>query len=165
MKKNLYLFSIIFSVVLLFSSCISSRKKIESPPVRVQNVTTQNDKNSNYIKANEWMVQSFGNTESVIQFTDIEAGIVKGKYIMKEGSTTTGLYGVTTSSPSFYAIITIRVKDNASRIEILPPIGMYSQTANGIEFGFTPYVFNKSADELIASFKEIMVGKSKNNNW
>ena len=76
---------------------------------------TKSDKNYNFIKANEWMVQTFNNAKSVIQFKDKEAGIVKGKYVMKEGIISTGPY--TQSTPTFFSVITIRVKDKASRIE------------------------------------------------
>ena len=55
------------------------------------------------------MAQSFNDAKSVIQFKDKEAGIVKGKYLMRVG---------VGSEPSFYSVITIRVEDSVSRIEI-----------------------------------------------
>ena len=56
---------------------------IPSPESATKNVQTKTNKNSNFIKANEWMVQSFNDAKSVIQFKDKEAGIFKGKYPIK----------------------------------------------------------------------------------
>jgi hypothetical protein len=117
----------------MFISCLSIKKTLESPPTRMKKIENNSNKDSNFIKANEWMVETFNNAESVIQFTDKEAGIVKGKYIMKKGKVSTSAY--VASTDPFYAVITIRVKDNASRIEIAPPTSMYSQTADGVEYG------------------------------
>jgi hypothetical protein len=109
------------------------------------------------------MVATFNNAESVIQFTDKEAGIVKGKYIMKKGIISTSAY--VASTDPFYAVITIRVKDNAARIEIDAPAGMYSQTADGKEYGFTPETFKIDTDVLIADFEQTMISKSVNDDW
>ena len=117
----------------------------------------------NFVRANEWMVETFNNAESVIQFTDKEAGIVEGRYVMQEGLVSTSPYS--TPIPSFSAIITIRVKDNASRIEIDPPSGMYTQVSMKVEYGFTPEMFNESADELIANFERRMLGGANKSDW
>ncbi len=162
-KLSLTLLTVIITTGLFFTSCVSSRQTIASPETKVKNVVNKSDKNSNYIKANEWMVQAFGDAESVIQFTDKEAGIVKGKYVMKQGAISTSAY--VQSTPSFYAIITIRVKDEACRIEIVAPTGMYSQKVMGVETGFTPEMFNTSSDLLIADFETNMLKKSANDSW
>lgn len=162
MKKS-YLVLTIIAVAFLLTSCMSTRTIIDSPEAKIQNVENELDKNSNYIKANEWMVQNFNDAESVIQFSDKEAGIVKGKYRMKAGIVSTSPY--VASTPSFYAIITLRVKDKASRIEIVAPTGMYSQKSMDVEYGFTPEIFNTQADELILKFKNHMIGKSANDDW
>lgn len=148
-----------------FISCVSSKKILESPNPIIKNVENKSDKNSNYIKANEWMVESFNDAESVIQFTDKDAGVVKGKYIMRKGSSTANGFGGVTTIESFYAIITIRVKDSASRIEIDPPSGMYSQKVMGDEYGFTPEIFTVSANTLILDFEEHMLKKGANDDW
>jgi len=157
--KPFILFLICFGV----TSCTVQRKALGSPAPRVKTIENGVDKNSNFIKANEWMVETFNNAESVIQFTDKEAGIVKGKYIMREGTVSTSAYVQSVSS--FSAIITIRVKEGASRIEIDAPSGMYSMKTMGIEYGFTPEMFNTSADELILDFETSMIKESNNNDW
>ena len=98
--------AVLFVILILFMSCFASRIQIPSPETEIKNVETKSNKNSNFIKANEWMVQSFNDAKSVIQFKDKEAGIVKGKYLMKTGVVSTSPY--TQSRPPFYSIITIR---------------------------------------------------------
>lgn len=157
--RSLLILLVFFGV----SSCTVQRKALESPPAKVQNVENELDKNENYIKANEWMVETFNNAESVIQFTDKEAGIIKGKYVMREGVTSSSAYAA--SIPAFSVIITLRVKEGASRIEIDPPTGMYSQKVMGVEYGFTPEMFNASADVLLTDFETRMLDKGKNTDW
>jgi len=162
MKKIYYTVAIILVSVTL-SSCGLSRTAINSPDAKEKNITNTFDQNDNYIKANEWMVQTFNNAKSVIQFSDKEAGIVKGKYIMKTGTISTNAYAA--SIPDFSATITIRVKDNAARIEILAPDGMFSQKAYGVQYGFTAEMFNNSADALISDFEKNMKSESANKDW
>ena len=35
-----------------------------------------------FVKSNTWMVDVFKNSESVIQFSDKEAGVIKGKFVL-----------------------------------------------------------------------------------
>ena len=163
MKKSIKV-SALFLVITVFTSCATlTVVKIPTPEPTIKNVETESDKNSNFIKANEWMVQSFNDAKSVIQFKDKEAGIVKGKYLLKAGVVSTSPY--TASIPSFYSIITIRVKDNLARIEIDAPSGMYSFKVYGIEKGFTKEMFLAEASKLINNFDIYMKKKSSNDNW
>lgn len=164
MKKK-YLLTLFVALSTMFTSCVSTKKLLDSPPPKTKTIENKATKNSNFIKANEWMVETFNDAESVIQFTDKEAGIVKGKYIMRKGSVTAGLYGTSTTVEPFYAIITIRVKDKACRIEIDPPSGMYTQKAMDVEYGFTPEQFNLETDVLLADFEKAMLSKSVNEDW
>jgi hypothetical protein len=162
--KKIYLAAVIFVTSLTLNSCGSYKAvTLESPDVKVKNVTNTADKNSNYIKANEWMVETFNNATSVIQFSDKEGGIVKGKYVMKVGVVSSSPYAA--STPDFYALITIRVKDSVSRIEVTPPTGMYSLISFGVELGFTPKMFDESAEGLISKFETRMKSETANKNW
>lgn len=78
---------------------------------------TPGTKDQLYLKANNWMIETFNNAESVIQHTDKEEGVIIGKYLM-HGSSVAGIYG--NVDTRVYAIIDIRVKDGKSRIEIKP---------------------------------------------
>jgi len=163
MKKSIKV-SALFLIITVFMSCGSSRVAIATPDIEIKNIENKSDKNSNFIKANEWMVQSFNNAESVIQFKDKDAGIVKGKYAIKEGYTSTSAYVM--STPTYFSIITLRVKDNAARIEISAPSGMYTQKdIYGGEMGFTKEMFIIEAKKIIQKFEVYMKKKSSNDNW
>ena len=162
--KNIVL---IFVVILISSFTLVScamKKYVNSPPPKSKNIITKTNKNSNYIKANEWMINTFSNAESVIQFSDKEAGIIKGKYAMKASAVSTSQYN--SSSPAIYAIITIRVRDQESRIEITPPSsGLYTAMYDGKELGFSGKSFNDKASALINEFTIYMSNSSTNDNW
>ena len=162
MKQVILVLAVVLGTATL-TSCGTARTELGSPQPKTKNVSNTIDQNSNYIKANEWMVTTFNNAQSVIQFSDKEAGVVKGKYIMRVGTVSTSAYAA--STPDLYAVITIRTKDKASRIEIVPPTGMYSQKAYGKEYGFTPEMFNQKADVLMSEFETHMLSESKNDNW
>ena len=161
--KNVKSLLLLLSITIFISCGTVNIVAIPSPEPSTKNVETESNKNSNFIKANEWMVQNFNNAKSVIQFKDKEAGIVKGKYLMKAGviSTTPLVQG----TPGLYSVITIRVKDSVSRIEINAPSGMYSQKTMGIEVGFTKESFLTKTKYLIASFEVFMKKESLNDNW
>lgn len=73
-------------------------------------------KNSNdiYKNVNEWMILTFNDAESVIQFQDKESGKVMGKYI--------GEYKKSESEfRKFKCVISIDIKDEKVRIQFLDP--------------------------------------------
>ena len=156
MKKN-YL----FVFVLILTSC-GSIIKLDKPNDFHNSIVLNSNHNSNYIKANEWMVSTFNDPQSIIQFKDKEAGVVKGKYIMYSGQAGTQY---TLSIKPYYAIITIRVKDNASKIEISPVDEFVVVDYMGKKVGFTPEMFTISAKALSESFETHMKNKSANDNW
>lgn len=88
-----------------------------------------------YLKANNWMIETFRDAESVIQHNDKEEGVVIGKYLMA-GTVQRSNYG--TSDSRVYAIIDIRVKENKARIEIKPQ-GEWRYDVSG----FTIYSYSK----------------------
>ena len=68
--------------------------------------------------------------------------------------------------PSFYSVITIRVKDSLSRIEINAPSVMYSKKLiDGTEVGFTKESFFTKANVLVEQFEVYMKKESTNDNW
>ena len=110
MKKIIFL-SITLSI--FFSGCATYT------PVHIEPFTksfeVQGDKNKLYVRANNWMVENFTNAKSVIQFSDKEEGIVTGKYLLKDLFDVNGY-----SNGGIFAIIKIQVKDDASKITIIP---------------------------------------------
>jgi hypothetical protein len=156
MKKIYFL-----ATIILLSSC-GSITKLEKPADFEKSLVLETNHNSNYIKANEWMVNTFNDPKSIIQFSDKEAGIVKGKYVMYSGQVATKY---TAAIQPYYSVITIRVKDNASKIEITP-IGEFIVTNfMGSKVGFTPEMFLTDAKVLADNFEEHMKNKSANDNW
>lgn len=157
MKKILFI-----ALIILTTSCVSVKTVTYEGEQTTKTIELASGKNSNYIKANEWMVETFGNAESVIQFVDKEAGIIKGKYMMYQGQTGSQY---TPSTQSYFAMITLRVKDNAAKIEV-DPINKFTVTNYmGSKIGFTPEMFKISAENLISDFQINMQNKSENDNW
>ena len=160
--KKLMLIAIL---ALTVQSCGTMIKIDSSIDNVVENVILTTDKNDNFVRANEWMVESFKDAESVIQFADKEGGIVKGKYLLKSGHSYF-------DDKSYYAIITIRVKDGASRIEIEPlDKTLHARHYKGYEgtiyanstVGYTKEMYDASVKLLIESFKSRM--QSSNIDW
>ena len=154
----------LISLILLTTmfSCGVSSKIIDTSPPVTKTILLKSNKNTNFVKANEWMVKEFFSAESVIQYTDKEAGIIKGKYAMFGGSSPSKY---SAGLPPYYAVITLRVKDYGSRIEIDPTSKFVVRKYLGTKFGFTPEHFNKLASELIIRFENHMKNKSENDNW
>lgn len=72
-----------------------------------------------YIRANQWMVRHFKSAKSVIQFQDKEAGKIMGKYLMNTIDLEKAMNNLPITN-DVYTLITISVKDNATRIDIEP---------------------------------------------
>lgn len=154
MRKYLLLIVIIG----FMSSC--GVTKLQTPPNKELVIELTENKDRLYIKANEWMVTAFADAKSVIQFSDKEEGIIKGKYLMRKGQPASEYIP---KIDDYFAIITIRVRGGASKIEIAPVGMFYTQKVYGIELGFTPEMFNSSADSLIEEFYTYM--KEDNSVW
>ena len=125
------------------------------------NVETEKTLEENYIAANEFMVENFNHGESVIQFSDKEAGIVKGKYFM--GSYRIVKKGILAGVQNVYCVVTIRVKDGAAKIEVDGQgaiLGHYKDLI--FEDGFTNAQYKEKADWLIGRFKSTMLIDDRN---
>lgn len=62
-----------------------------------------------YSKANMWLVDAFNNAKSVIQFSDKETGVIKGKYVSRLEPDGTYIYEYRTT-------ITIETRDGKCKI-------------------------------------------------
>ena len=142
--KNISLLFLVIIAGLLSVSCVSVKSFSFKP--YTQTVKTNHNQDENYIKANEYLVEAFNSSKSIIQFSDKEGGIVKGKYMM-QGS---AAYGVSNSS-----IVTIKVKDSLAKITIVSgklnyqrtnkeddvlARAFYKQQINRLATGFTTYM-------------------------
>ena len=108
---------------------------IEEPFIKVYD-DLEASQNELFLKANEWMVSTFTDAESVIQYSDKEEGALLGKYLMS-GMVKSGAYGVTIDT-RIYSKIDIRVKDNKAIISI-EPMGSWKYDPSGM----TIYKYSK----------------------
>jgi len=103
------------------------------------------DKDRLFVLANTWAVDAFVSAESVIQYSDKEAGIVKGKYIIS--FIEWGFFGSDPHKVS--STLLIEVKDGAARITIVT----YDPTIS--EASFNKHCLPEYHN-LIASFRKAM---------
>ena len=83
-----------------------------------------------FLKANLWMVSTFKDAKSVIQYSDKAEGIITGKYLLKYTPASSGTFlGVYYSNPeeSIYSIIEVRVNDNKGYISVTPDSWTHTQ--------------------------------------
>ena len=110
-KLNILL---ILGLVLLLVSCAT----VKTSDVKGKTVVVEMpgaSKDELFVKASTWMVEAFNSSKSVVQYSDKEAGVIKGKYII---SFTQGLLDAECES-----VITIECKDEKCRIVISDPYG------------------------------------------
>ena len=116
MKKIIFLLS-----VFLFFSC---GHKLETMAPVEKVIEAPGTKNQLYVRANNWMVESFNNAKMVVQFSDKEEGIVTGRYMM---APTWGYNGYSVvQSGGHFAIIQIQLKEGATKITVKPEATRYT---------------------------------------
>ena len=113
MKKLLLL----LCVAITIQSC-ATYTPVSMEPIS-QSFVIDKEKDEIFVSANNWMVENFNNAKSVIQYTDKEAGIVTGRYLLKPLYEFEG-YSLVESTDGIFAVIKIQVKDGASKITITP---------------------------------------------
>ncbi len=143
---------------ILLHSCMG----LQGVPVTMEPIEHQFqvDKNKDdlYVSANNWMVENFNDAKSVIQFTDKEAGVVTGKYLLKSSY---NYEGYTATETDIFAIIKIQVKDGASKITITPDnFNSVSSSMVDPKYQYTKEMAETQVKHLIASYEEYI----KNDN-
>ena len=122
MKKQQFVLVLVFLVVFcVLTSCASSTsyKEVDeydlNPITKVIEVPNASS-GVLYVRANTWMVDVFKSSEGVIQFSDKDAGVIKGKFstlIDGQGLNSTKTYQVNIT-------LTIEVKEGKTRIQLEP---------------------------------------------
>ena len=112
MKKAYALVGIVV-LVSLFAGCATT---VNEAPEEMRSMTEVvevpgMDKDMIYMKANEWMVDTFKSAESVIQYSDKEEGIIKGKYTFTARKVLFGVGEMTVTT-----IVTIEAKEGRYRV-------------------------------------------------
>ena len=159
-RKNFYPFICILSLLLL-SGC-----GITSIPVKLESTTHIIEKNQEkeelFISANIWLVESFKSAKDVIQFSDKEAGIVMGKYMLQPpyyigDSSNPNPNGVT-------ALIKIQTKDGATRITVVPEAFREFESAMRPDLSYTREIAQQQINRLIQSYTSF-VRYDQSNDW
>ena len=141
MKKLIRL--TILLTLLIMSSCATLVINYNNFPM-TKDIVTKVNKDDAFVIANSWMIENFKHADNVIQYSDKEAGIIKGRYIIdlyqigiqtdvetdivppKKGRIKSTPKKETGINPKVYTvkgietIITIHVKDKITRISIEP---------------------------------------------
>jgi len=111
-----------------------------------------------YVKANNWMAETFKNSKSVIQFRDKESGTITGRYLLG----TVMIASQQLPAQYVYAIIKIQVKDGASKITLKPESFRYAE--GNPSTLYTEENANTDIKELISSF-QIYMQNQVDNKW
>ena len=155
MKKILFIGIVLLSIIVL-QSCGTTKPVVIEPVVKVVKIEGKSQKEL-YIRANTWMVETFKNADSVIQFSDKENGIVTGKYLLStlglEGS------GMSAKQKNVFALIKIQVKDGASKITISPDSFMQYMNKN-----YTKAKAQIDIESLILDFEK-SIKETESNDW
>jgi len=113
------IYGILPLLVILLVSCATTGTKVTEPVTYSETIEiTGVSQDDLYIRANMWFVDAFNNADSVIQFSDKESGVIKGKYI--GGSVMVGIYIYKISTT-----VTVEVKDGRYRITFDNPQYQY----------------------------------------
>jgi len=153
-KKFTTLYVIIFSLFMQGCAAITTQSL---PVIKVVKIA-DTKKNTLYVRVNNWMVDTFKNAESVIQFSDKEAGVISGRYLLGTVSRASQ-YGAANYA---YASIKVIVKDNASKITVIPESFTYAQ--GNMYTLYTEKEVKRDVDYLIASFDKAM-NEVESSDW
>lgn len=155
MKKVYSLTTMLFLTVLLQGCAIAT---FSGQPVSKVIDVEGSTKNELYVRANNWMVSTFNDAESVVQFTDKESGTITGKYLMGT-ITNANQYG---PAQRAFAVIKLQVKDGSTKITVIPDSFQY---AKGNPYTlFTGEDATRSVNYLISSYERAIV-QEEDNDW
>lgn len=152
--------TIISFTLLLFISCGTSQKSLVHINPIIKSFEINGDKNDLYVRANNWMVETFKSAKSVIQFTDKESGTVSGRYLFKESMQ---VQGFVNTPYDIYAIIKLQVKDNAARITVSPEDFVEIKGLTYQQYRFTRENAVDMGNKLTQSFETYM--KTNTEDW
>ena len=125
-----FLLVILSVLVVMLTSCTTMGSEKASPELLSMAVVIDVPGSSHddlFVKANSWMVDTFKSAKSVIQYTDKEAGIVKGKYVQRLPFGLLGDYMDVTST------VTVEIKEGKARVSFGD--ANYSQTVTVYSMG------------------------------
>jgi len=154
MKKIIILSMLCFVVLMQGCTAITTKGDPIERVVKIEKM----EKHTLYVKANNWMVDTFNDAKSVVQFTDKESGTISGRYLLGTISAASQ-YGPARYA---YASIKIKVKDNASKIVVTPESFTYMK--GNMYSLYSEQEVKRDVDALLASFESSMKEKD-DSDW
>jgi tRNA threonylcarbamoyladenosine modification (KEOPS) complex Pcc1 subunit len=156
MKKAIILFCI------LFTSCSTYEKVPANMESISEKYKIEGSKNDLFVKANNWMVEIFKDSKSVIQFSDKEAGVVTGRYLFKDFGNKYVL-GERVDFGQIYAIIKLQVKDGATKITIDAEDFTEIHSEANKDYRYTKEKANQEIKSIMNKYKEYL--KTEDNSF
>jgi hypothetical protein len=156
--KDLYMKKVLLFIIaaMILTSCATYQKISLNSATRIYDVEGKN-KQELYVKSMEWLIDSFNDVRSVVQFNDKGEGIIIGKYLMHSAKlVAVSLGGAGVVRDDVYAKIKINTKDGAARL-IIEPLGEWRYSSDSLDTH--SYSKNKAIDDinaLIDSFEEML---------
>jgi hypothetical protein len=136
-------------VVFLLASCVTTDPALTNSTTFSEIVDVTGSSVSDlYTRINLWFIDAFNSSESVIEFSDKEAGVIKGKYLFRGND---GPYPYDCQST-----ITVEVNDEKYRITFaLPYIFYYSPNGSNRSNKAAPIQTQAMADVIIGEWKKL----------
>lgn len=158
MKKAIF-----YTILITYISCGGFKTiSVDIDPI-TKTFSHDGAQNELYVRANNWMVENFVSAKSVIQFTDKESGTVSGRFLMHDNSRKS-TNGATILNDEIYAIIKVVVKDNGSKITIIPESFIDWENPNiNKKYRYTREKAAVQMETLISSFDTYM--KKVDDGW
>jgi hypothetical protein len=107
-----------------------------------------------FTKVNMWMVDAFNNADSVIQYSDKESGVLKGKYTF---TVTIANLGIVGDIYNYQSTLTIEVRDGRCRVSFADP-NYEHRGGDGRVIASNGSLLRSQSqvDEVIARWKELV---------
>lgn len=161
--------SIILISFILHYSCVTTYPFTTGfpDPIFERVVETTHSKDNAFVIANSWLVEKMKSAEDVIQFSDKESGIIKGKFYFRYEVTkaTSGGFS-STGIVKVEGLITLNFKDNKARIEIRvageKSSSMLGEYDKWTEAELSEY--KAKVNYLLEDFERVMI-ESTSNDW
>lgn len=102
-----------------------------------------------FVKINLWFVDAFKSAKSVIEFSDKDAGVIKGKYLFE------GFGGQWASPYDCESTLTIETKDGRYRISFAQPYIYYYSMDRSKRGKVTPVHSEEFAAQIIEEWKKL----------
>ena len=145
-------------LILLISTLVSCGIKYSTTSIAPLEASFESSgtKAELYVESANWMAEQFGDSDSVIEFMDKEAGIITGKYVL---NTLYGNRGVAIGNN--FALIRLQVRDGSSKITIKP----YPFTEMFVPAGQEDPIYGKDESQPLSYVKEDAIADMEELLW